>query len=606
MTILRRLSAILTLPIVVGACHDSGPTTPPKLATCSPAARVQFERLASANMAAAVGTLVPLQGATASADELSSCLELLGDGGTYLVVPQFPTASGPFNTSYALGSQSGTTVASGRLAASGQPVPTAGPRLSLQSRFDAMLRRRDHGIAMQRRPSSHLPLNANIVSAQTTTAPDTGSMRTFEVLSNPDTVTQFDTVTARLEYKGTNIFIYVDTASPSGGFTSAQLQAFGNWFDEVLYDIDVNAFGPPSDIDNNGHIDVLLSPVINSLTDRTTCKTLGYIAGFFFGADLVPTEAQSEGVPSNAGEVFYAIVPDPNGIFSCAHTVDDLESTTPATFVHEFQHMISFNQHVLVRNASDEVPWLNEGMSHIAESLAGKYYMQKYPPPSGRTDASQLFPDSAEGFLSGDIFNSYTYLLNPASLDDTASVMNWPHDGTLAERGAVWLFLRWLGDQKGEGIFKSLEQTALTGVANVQAQTAESIPSLFGDFSLALYTDSLPGLSRDQIADRFKFPGELSLRAIYNRIFVANNGPSTLLPRPFPLEVTTLSPGAVADSTMPSGTMSFFMVEPTQSSGALSLFFTDLGGASFGSNLKAQVSVFRCPSAAACPLVVSQ
>ena len=599
MTTLRRLPATLVLALVVGACHDNSTTAPPKLATCSPAARMAFERLASAGAAASVGTLVPLQGATASAAELPSCLQLLADGGTYLVVPQFPTASGPFTGApFSIGSQAATGT-SGQLVAS-QPRPA-----SVQMRFDAMLRHHDHQMAMRVR-SSHIPLNANVVRAQTTAAPDTGSIRTFEVLSNLQG-TQADTATARLEYKGTNIFIYVDTTAPPDGFTSQQLQQFGNWFDQVLFDIDVNAFGEPSDVDGNGHIDVLMSPIINAITPKSLCQPAdgsagGFVAGFFFGGDLVPSQSDI----SNDAEIFYTIVPDPNGTFSCAHTVGDLESITPATFVHEFQHMISFNQHFLLRNGADEVPWLNEGLSHIAESLPADFYMQKFPPPSGRTDPSQLFPDSAEGFIVGDLFNSYSYLLNTASLADTASVTNWPGDGTLVERGAAWLFLRWLGDQKGQGIYKSLEQTSLTGVANLEAQAGESLPSLFGDFSLALYTDSLPGVPREQIGDRFKFKGELPLRQVYARIFETSGGPSNLLPRPFPLEVTGLPPSASADSTMPAGTMTFYRVQASQSGGALQLFYTVPGGTPFASNLNAQVSVFRCPTAEACPLVVNQ
>ena len=41
---------------------------------------------------------------------------------------------------------------------------------------------------------------------------------------------------------------------------------------------------------------------------------------------------------------------------------------------HEFQHLISFNQHVLLRPGGDsEVSWLNEGMSHVTEDLVGDH-----------------------------------------------------------------------------------------------------------------------------------------------------------------------------------------------------------------------------------------
>ena len=34
--------------------------------------------------------------------------------------------------------------------------------------------------------------------------------------------------------------------------------------------------------------------------------------------------------------------------------------------------MISFNQHVLVRDGDAEDTWLNEGLSHYAEELGGR------------------------------------------------------------------------------------------------------------------------------------------------------------------------------------------------------------------------------------------
>ena len=40
---------------------------------------------------------------------------------------------------------------------------------------------------------------------------------------------------------------------------------------------------------------------------------------------------------------------------------------------HEFQHLISCNQHVLLRNGRCEESWLNEAMSHVCEDLIGRH-----------------------------------------------------------------------------------------------------------------------------------------------------------------------------------------------------------------------------------------
>ena len=77
---------------------------------------------------------------------------------------------------------------------------------------------------------------------------------------------------------------------------------------------------------------------------------------------------------SNAGEIFYALVPDPAGQYSCAHTATEALFNVSGTFVHEMQHMISFFHHVVARGGEPEEPWLNEGLSHIAEELASRVF----------------------------------------------------------------------------------------------------------------------------------------------------------------------------------------------------------------------------------------
>src|SRR2546427_1440736 len=52
---------------------------------------------------------------------------------------------------------------------------------------------------------------------------------------------------------------------------------------------------------------------------------------------------------SNHGEVFYSIVADSAGTLSCSHSRTQVKRVLPGTFTHEFQHMISYVQHVLVR-----------------------------------------------------------------------------------------------------------------------------------------------------------------------------------------------------------------------------------------------------------------
>ncbi len=408
---------------------------------------------------------------------------------------------------------------------------------------------------------------------------DLGSQRTFQVLSSL-TASTFKNVTAALRFSGTNVYIYVDLTA-STAFSDAQLTQIGRLFDQDLYGIDVRTFGSESDIDGNGHVIVLLSPVINGLTPAAQCQSQGFVAGFFFGNDLVTS------LHSNRAEIFYALVPDPGGAFSCAHTATAVTSLAPVTFIHEFQHMISYNQHVLVRGGDDEAVWLNEGLSHIAEEMGSRMYEQRYPAPAGRTDATQIFPDSSGPFMNGDLSNSYRYLLST----DTVSMTLFKTGGSLSERGAAWLFLRWLGDQKDSTIFRKLVQTARRGAENIERQSGESFAALFGDWSVALYTDSIAGVPRTSIPSRYKYASR-NLRRIYARLAQDNAG-SPRFPRTFPIALKTLAYNGAVQDKMTPGTMSFFRLQTPRPSAGIALQFAKPGGVVFDPNRNAQVGIFR-------------
>jgi len=104
-----------------------------------------------------------------------------------------------------------------------------------------------------------------------------------------------------------------------------------------------------------------MTGVINKLVTRSQCTATGFIAGFFFSGDLDPAFASQ----FNHGEIFYSIVADPGSTLSCAHSATEVKQLTPVTFTHEFQHMISYVQHVLVRGGHSEEGWLRYTTWHF-------------------------------------------------------------------------------------------------------------------------------------------------------------------------------------------------------------------------------------------------
>lgn len=529
---------------------------------------------------------------------------LAAHGASYLVVPQLAAGDvADQATSYVIGaSVSRAAVASADRAPVGQvsSAELGGPAFSpgfghllsgglTQARFDAELQAqaRNAVLSGRWRPNRELLLDRSAGGERPASfAPALNSIRSFRVLATMDTTTQtFKTVAARLDYIGTNVLLYVDTMAPPAGLSSSSIQSIGDLFDQTLYPLDLQAFGEPTDIDNNGHVIMLMSPVVNSLTPASQCASQGFLVGFFDGIDLAGAGSKN----SNDGEIIYTIVPDPNGTVSCPHSLSDFLFTAPPTFLHEVQHLISFSQHVLIHGGAPEDGWLDEGLSLVAEELGSIYYEKKFPPPTGRTNPNQLFPDSAEGFITDLLLDSYGYLQNPGNESITTHSdadigLNW--------RGGDWLLARWLGDHYGEGVYKQLDESTLTGISNIEAATGSPFPTTFGHLSLSFYTDSIPGLPRDSIPllDRFT---SRNLRQLYAAVYRAA-GPSATIPTAFPITVTSLGRNGMTASLKP-GSMTFYSLNSSPDSATVTIRFGTASGNPLGAALNPQISIFRLP-----------
>jgi len=522
----------------------------------------------------------------------------LANAGRYAVLPQFAStrdfatgtgratvASYPFQ----LGGVSPVTAQ----VVARMPAPAA--KLTVAEAFHLRLRQieRDEApraIANMRALQQRAPVNLSVQSAESPASRD------FRVLSSL-TASTYTTVRARLVYSGTNVLLYVDSLAPTtGGFSDTEYASFGRQFDTDLFPIDVAAFGATSDIDTNGKTFVLFTPIVNRLTlGSGQCGS--YVAGFFNGADL------SGSTNGNRGEIFYSSVPgEPAGGPTCNPLAQGVvRNAAPATFIHELQHMISYNQHVLVRSAGTEDIWLNEGLSHMAEELGGKLYESRYPCPNlppcpaspGRASTSQIFPDSAQGFLPPNFGNAYDFFSERLDYSLTSPT----GFGTIEERGVAWLFLRWLVDQKGESKLGELVQTRNIGTANVQAVAGEPFTTLYPDFLAATLLDDYPGATAGQISNRYQFTSR-NLRAIYARL---NLVAATAYPTAYPLDVADLVAASRLTSASPAvsgemkpGSLDLFQFTSTVPNAGLS--FKSPPGTTFLSTLNAQLTVVRLPN----------
>jgi hypothetical protein len=592
----RGIAALSSVAVLALAC-SKGPD-----AATAPSSSTSFSFKNAPCSAPSTVQLAVAQATRIDCSNGGTTVTLAGNGASYLVVAEFavdqvPDAFVPYRlvsgTALAASTSRATPLASasrlGALSAIAEsPFAPTGPGAN-QRAFSRALRTRARRLVSSGawRASTQGSARAAMTRAAAVAAvPAVGSIRPFSVLKNADG-TAFTTVNARLAYAGSDVLVYIDTLAPANGFTTAQLQAFGALFDQTLYPIDTAAFGPPSDVDQNGHIIMLMSPAVNALTPKAQCTTQGYVAGFFEEEDLGAGAADPN---SNHGEIFYSIAPDPSGAASCAHTAADVGFAVPATFMHELQHLISYSQHVVIHGGLPEYGWLDEGLSLVAEELGSLYYEQKCPGTACRTNPAQIFPDSSQGFVADFLYDSYEYALLP----DTASVtLHSDADDGFAWRGGDWLLMRWLGDQFGTGMLKKLDQNTLIGVPNIEAASGRSFPQLFADFGLSLVTDSLPGFPRTTApaADRFT---SRNVHQLWSRLYTTSGGTPDI-PLSNPIRVFSIT-SDTSTSIMDPGTMSFFRLDTPSSASTVSLQFAGPGGVALPAAAKPQLAIFRLPA----------
>ncbi|HET9513660.1 MAG TPA: hypothetical protein VFO95_07010 [Gemmatimonadales bacterium] len=484
--------------VLVAACGDGGTEPPPGAADCSSPTLVTL----------AVGQHQVLD-ATAG----NGCLTLPAAGSESVYLMGLVSGSGTVTDNGVSGTYAFRTGAEG---AFGGGNPSIGfsealPRQrlpGLPEQFHRALRQRERVLAADPRNRIQTTLAPRILAPP----PVEGSTRDFAVCTNTN-CDAFDTVTAVARAVGTHVAVYLDSEVPTAdSLRQADLDELQLLFDDYHYTIGTDAFGSESDLDNNDVVIILLTDAVNALTPD--CSN-GRILGYFYGGDLLDVEG------SNHSEVFYAMVPAPSTpTCSAAPRAETLIRLKP-TLIHEFQHMISFNQHVLVRNGGVEETWLNEALSHFSEELGGRLI------PNERCPGS---PSCRSQYVSGDLLNAWDYMSNTEAHH---LVMPDESTGTLEERGAGWLFLTWLVDQfgttpNGSNVTLGLVQTNRVGVTNVTAVTGQTFPTLVGEWFLALYVDDLTGFTPASPRLTFESWG---LRTIFLNNCCAPNSP---FPTAFP------------------------------------------------------------------------
>ena len=266
---------------------------------------------------------------------------------------------------------------------------------------------------------------------------------------------------------GTHCYIFVEDASWGSKVTQAVIDSVEKAFDTAtpadpnkgIYEMDVDAFGNPPDVDSDPRIIILIMDIQDGYNGSG-----GYVAGYFHSVNELPTKGAGSDPNSNHAEIYYLDC-NPANLTSEGGLVEGMSTTA-----HEFQHMIHFNYD------QNEMTFINEGCSLVAEVNAGY----------------SLYDQS--GYTS----EPNHYLFDWRNNDNTAVL----RDYSRAAR-----FMVYMRDQFTMGFFKPLVQSTSIGVSGINAALTSIGSSLtfntvLGDWLIANAVNS----SAVDTAYKYKYP----------------------------------------------------------------------------------------------------
>ena len=307
------------------------------------------------------------------------------------------------------------------------------------------------GQASQAQQTEHLPIRdirdlALRLRAGVDSIPETVPAPNYAVgdripfwASNLDDNRQFQ-VDAELRYKNDVVYIWVE----SGHAADLQaLAASADRFAENIYPLVRAFFGaePNPGIDADPRLHILHA------------SRLGRgIAGYFSSADSFSALANPY---SNQKEMFYISLDwlTQNNDFESYETV----------LAHEFQHMVHWH------NDRNEETWVNEGMSELAQEIAG------YPPDLGFARVYVAQPDTQ---------------LNTWSVDAGSNGGHY---------GAAYLFMAYFLQRFGEDLTRAVVSQPANGVQGFtdalrQAELGLAFEDVYADWVIANYVNDAAAL----------------------------------------------------------------------------------------------------------------
>jgi hypothetical protein len=425
--------------------------------------------------------------------------------------------------------------------------PAATPAPSFRDGWEAQLRFRERAYV----GGVEEPAGERLRAAAA--VPAVGSRRDFNVF---DAKQEFRKITATARLVTAGSILYVDDDAEAA-FTAADLEYFGDLFENPIRPTLTAVFGPPTDIDGNQRVIILFTPVVNELTPRGSSS---FVTGFFYGCDLV---SRSRCSGTNQAEILYSMVPDPLGRWSDSRSRAVVNAVVPPVIAHELQHMLHFAR----RNSTTDALWLYEALAHTAEELVADALQA-----DARHSLAQLF-------RNGNRDRAQRFLAAPSA---TSLIAEEP-PGTVEMRGAAWLFLKYLrGHYGGDDLLRRLTSSQRSGVANIVHETGREWAPLTAAFGVSLWADAAPEV-RGIIDPRYTFTGA-GIRGLLT------SGAGV-----YPLQPTRLNWAdfALAGTIAPGGHAYFTMTHTSGAPAAVNMVLSGVRGAPFATTSTAAISIVR-------------
>jgi hypothetical protein len=294
--------------------------------------------------------------------------------------------------------------------------------------------------------------------------------------------------------------VLADLSNPAGGLTDTEYASMAASFDTLVYPVVTAAFGEPRDVDSNGKVVIFYTSAVNALTPQGSTS---YVGGFFHPRDLFPTRDE-DGLAACAGsnyaEMFYMLVPDPQGsVNGNAFSKALVLQTSLGTIAHEFQHLINASRRLYVVQTThwDEQTWLNEALSHVAEELM--FYRASGMAPRqniglGDIQLTGRANTAFASYMDQNIRRYQRYLEENEGQSPYDATENDEND--LATRGAGWAFLRYVADHRTgteADLWRALVDADVKGFANLHQALGTDPRPIVRDWTTSVYADDVVG-----------------------------------------------------------------------------------------------------------------